>query len=90
MLDPLASGVASVIVPADKLLFCPPPCGCTGTGVSSRVRPVIVTFGPHGLASVEFEEDVTARIAVARSGAGAVVISTTRNRSLVTVAPVLL
>src|SRR5258705_13551094 len=48
-----------------------------------------MTFGPHGLASIEFEEDVADRIAVVRSGAGAVVISTTRNRNLVTGAPVL-
>src|SRR2546423_5322701 len=84
MLARLASGVASVIVPADKLEFNPPPLACVG-GVSSVV-PRTVTGPP--LVATTTSADVIGRRSAVPAGDENVVMSTMRKRSRVTDCPV--
>src|SRR6185295_16124415 len=90
---PLASGVASVTVPADRDELKPPPFGCDG-GCSSVV-PLTVTLLvplPQGGRSTVTTTDVEVlgRKSAMPLGAGNVVRSTTRNRKRVAFPPVLL
>src|SRR5689334_412949 len=90
---PLASGVASVTVPADIDELKPPPFGCDG-GCSSVV-PLTVTLLvplPHGGRSTVTTTavEVLGRKSAIPLGAGNVVKSITRNRKRVTFPPVLL
>src|ERR1043166_6513545 len=92
-LAPFASGVASVIVPADIDELNPPPFGCDG-GCSSVV-PLTVTLLvalPHGGRSTVTTTagDVRGRRSAMPLGAGNVVRSITRQRKRVTLPPVLL
>src|SRR5678816_2612569 len=92
-LAPFAMGVASVTTPADRDELNPPPFACVGG--SSRVVPCTVTLlvpEPHGgLSTVTTTAvDDRGRRSAMPLGAGKVVISTTRNLSLVTFPPVLL
>src|SRR5687767_12711038 len=93
ILAPLASGVASVTVPADIEELKPPPFGCDG-GCSSVV-PCTVTLLvplPHGARSTVTTTavEVRGRRSAMPLGAGKVVRSITRNRMRVTLPPVLL
>src|SRR5687768_4938577 len=100
MLAPVASGVASVTVPADIVELNPPPLGCEG-GCSSVV-PCTVT--EHGAASggvfaahvagslmvaMTTAVEVIGRMSAMPDGAGNVVRSKTRKRRRETGAPVL-
>ena len=90
---PFASGVASVTVPALIDELKPPPFGCEGG--CSNVVPFTVTLlvpDPHGGRSTvtTSEVDVRGRKSAIPEGAGNVVMSITRKRSLVTFPPVLL
>src|SRR5262245_11189116 len=92
MLAPFASGVASVIVPADIDELKPPPFGCDG-GCSSVV-PLTLTLLvplPHGGRSTVTTTvvEVRGRKSAMPLGAGNVVRSTMRNRRRVTLPPVL-
>src|SRR6476659_11235294 len=89
---PLANGVARVTVPDDIDELKPPPFGCDG-GCSSVV-PWTVTLLvplPHGGRSTVTTTavEVRGRRSAMPLGAGNVVRSTTRNRSRVTLPPVL-
>src|SRR5689334_41388 len=91
ILAPLATGVASVTVPADIEELKPPPFGCDG-GCSSVV-PLTVTLLvplPHGGRSTvtTAELDVIGRRSAMPGGAGKVVRSTMRKRKRVTLPPV--
>src|SRR6185295_14457844 len=90
---PLASGVASVTVPADRDELKPPPFGWDG-GCSSVV-PCTVTLLvplPQGGRSTMTTTavEVLRRMSAMPLGAGNVVRSTTRKRKRVTFPPVLL
>src|SRR5215813_10312850 len=90
---PLASGVPSVTVPADIDELKPPPFGCEAG--CSRVVPFTLTLDvpePHGGRSTVTTTvvELRGRRSAIPEGAGNVVKSTTRNRSLVTLPPVLL
>src|ERR1043166_676291 len=92
-LAPFASGVASVIVPADIDELKPPPFGCDGG--CSRVVPLTVTLLvplPQGGRSTVTTTavDVRGRKSAMPLGAGNVVRSITRKRRRVTLPPVLL
>src|ERR1044072_9532439 len=92
-LAPVASGGASVIVPADIDELKPPPFGCDGG--CSRVVPLTVTLLvplPQGGRSTVTTTavEVRGRKSAMPLGAGKVVRSTMRNRTRVTFAPVLL
>src|SRR3712207_5383185 len=91
-LTPLASGVASVTVPAESEELKPPPFGCDG-GCSSVV-PWTVTFDvpePQGARSTVTTTavEVRGRRSAMPEGAGKVVRSLTRKRMRVTLPPVL-
>src|SRR5262244_2535173 len=92
-LAPFASGVPSVTVPDDSDELKPPPFGCDG-GCSSVVALTVMLLvpEPHGGRSTVTTTDVEVRgrRSAMPEGAGNVVRSTTRNRSLVTLPPVLL
>src|SRR5215510_315293 len=90
---PFANGVPSVTVPADIDELKPPPFGCEGG--CSRVVPLTETLEvpePQGGRSTVTTTvvDVRGRRSAIPEGAGNVVRSTTRNRSRVTLPPVLL
>src|SRR5262245_42078675 len=90
---PFATGVPRVTVPALIELLKPPPFGCEG-GCSSVV-PLTETFmvpEPHGGRSTVTTTvvDVRGRRSAIPDGAGNVVRSMIRNRSRVTLPPVLL
>src|SRR6266545_433336 len=91
-LPPLASGVASVIVPEESDELKPPPFGCEGG--CSRVVPCTVMLEvpePHGARSTVTTTavEVLGRRSAMPEGAGKVVRSITRQRRRVTFAPVL-
>src|ERR1044071_9728976 len=90
---PLASGVASVIVPADIDELKPPPFGCDG-GCSSVVPLTVTLLVPlpqGGRSTVTTTAvEVLGRKSAMPLGAGNVVKSTTRKRKRVTFPPVLL
>src|ERR1044072_3084083 len=100
-LAPFASGVPSVIVPAESEELKPPPFGCDG-GCSSVV-PCTLTV--QGVVATPFEArqvleslmplttnsvEVLGRRSAQPEGAGKVVLSMMRKRSRETLAPVLL
>src|SRR5215210_6514733 len=89
---PLASGVASVTVPEESDELKPPPLGWLG-GCSSVV-PCTVTFDvpePHGGRSTVTTTavEVRGRKSAMPDGAGKVVMSMMRQRTRVTLAPVM-
>src|SRR5215470_10725603 len=90
---PFASGVPSVIVPADIEELNPPPFGCDG-GCSSVVplTDTLLVPLPHGGRSTvtTTEVEVRGRKSAMPLGAGNVVRSITRKRKRVTLPPVLL
>src|ERR1043166_549794 len=90
---PLASGVASVTVPADIDELNPPPFGCGG-GCSSVVPLTVMLLVPlpqGGRSTVTTTDvEVLGRKSAMPLGAGNVVRSITRNRKRVTFPPVLL
>src|ERR1044071_4520395 len=90
---PFASGVASVIVPADIDELKPPPFGCDG-GCSSVVPLTVTLLVPlpqGGRSTVTTTEvEVLGRKSAMPLGAGNVVRSMTRKRRRVTFPPVLL
>src|SRR5678816_3201670 len=101
MLAPGASGVGTVIDPADRLPFIPPPIGCVG-GCSNVVPCTVIVQGVVGepfaakhvagslMPLTITEEDVIARTSAIPGGTGAELISTMRKRNRVIGAPVLL
>src|SRR5688500_12129084 len=90
---PLASGVASVTVPALKVLSQPPPSACVGG--CSNVVPCTVTFDvplPHGARSTVTTTDVDVLVLTSATAVivvGIVEMSMTWKRSRVTLPPLL-
>ena len=93
MVAPLGSGVANVIVPAERLELKPPPFGCEG-GCSSVVPWTVMLLvpTPQGARSTVTTTavEVLGRRSAMPLGAGKVLRSTMRNRSRVIFPPVLL
>lgn len=87
MLAPAGSGTARFMLVAESDELNPPPFGCEG-GCSSVV-PITGAAEPSVRETI-IVEDVRGRRSAIPPGAGNVSISATRNRSLVTAAPVLL
>jgi hypothetical protein len=88
MLFPLASGVGSDTVIVE---FMPPPKGCEGAGVDtpSSDVPMTVTDPPPVIVTLWLAGEVTPLKSATPAAAGYPVTSMSRNRSLVTGAPVL-
>ena len=97
ILAPFASGVPSVIVPAASEVLNPPPFGCAGD-VSTIVPFIVIVHGAAAGAHVAASfipptttsaELIALTSATVPPGLGNALMSITRKRSRVTLAPVL-